>query len=273
MRSLFIFGIGYSGQEIARAAKQQGYAVAGTCRDAGKCEMLKGHGIDAYRFDQVPSSVLAAATHVLNSIPPQEGVGDLVLAQYGKLLPEDAWLGYLSTTGVYGDWSGAWVDEQSELRAGNARLERRVAAEGQWQKLGGHVFRLAGIYGPGRNAVEDVRAGEARRLDKPGQVFSRIHVVDIAQTVLASMVQPHPGAAYNVCDDEPAPASDVVAYACELAGVPILPLIPFAQAQMSPMAREFYSANRRVNNLKIKEELGVVLRYPTYREGLRAVNL
>ena len=269
---LFIFGLGYSSQAIARVAMAQGFTVRGTCRSAGKCEALKARGIIAYPFDEVPSDVLARATHVLSSIPPQEGTGDVVLTRYGAQMPA-AWLGYLSTTGVYGDWDGAWVDERSELRPNNARLHRRVDAETAWQKRGGHVFRLAGIYGAHRSALDDVHDGTARRIEKEGQVFSRIHVEDIARTVLASMLKPEPGEAYNVCDDEPAPASDVVAYACELLGAPVPALTPFAQAQLSPMGREFYSANRRVSNEKIKKNLGIKLLYPTYREGLKALVL
>lgn len=178
------------------------------------------------------------------------------------------WAGYLSTTGVYGDWGGAWVDEGSELRPNNERLKRRVAAEKEWRAHGGHVFRLAGIYGPTRSAIEDIRAGEARRIDKPNQVFSRIHVDDIAQTVVASMFAPNAGSVYNVCDDAPAPAHEVVEYGCRLLGVKPPPLIPFEQAELSPMGREFYAANRRVRNGKIKKELGISLYYPSYKEGL-----
>jgi len=181
------------------------------------------------------------------------------------------WLGYLSTTGVYGDWNGEWVDENSELRPNNERLKRRVAAENAWREKGGHIFRLAGIYGPGRSAIDDVREGTARRIDKPGQVFSRIHVEDIAQAVVASMLKPSPGRIYNICDDEPAPSHEVVKFACELLGTVLPPLVPFAEAVLSPMGREFYSANRWVSNTRIKQELGITLKYPTYREGLKAL--
>ena len=163
------------------------------------------------------------------------------------------------------------MDEESELRPNNDRLRRRVAAEQLWRRIGAHIFRLAGIYGPGRNALEDIRAGTARRIDKPGQVFSRIHVEDIAQVLLASMQMPNPGSVYNVCDDEPASASDVVAYAFGLAGLTPPPAIPFEEAQLTSMGREFYMANRRVSNKKMKKELGIGLRYPSYREGLKTV--
>ncbi len=267
-KSLFIFGLGFAAQAVARAAIAQGFAVAGTCRSQEKCDLLKASGIEAYLFNAIPKDILAGATHILSSIPPQENIGDVVIPH----LPSgDIWLGYFSTTGVYGDYNGEWVDEQSEPRPNNERLKRRLEAEEQWKNRGGHIFRLAGIYGKGRSQLDDVRAGRARRIDKEGQVFSRTHVDDIAQTVLASMAKPNPKAIYNVCDDEPAPAHEVVAFACELLGVEAPPLIPFAQAEMSPMGREFYSANRRVKNQRIKQELGVKLLYPNYRDGLKAM--
>ena len=267
-KSLFIFGLGFAAQAVARSAIAQGFTVTGTCRSQEKCEMLKAQGMGAYLFESIPKDVLSGATHILSSIPPQENIGDVVI----KYLPSgDRWLGYFSTTGVYGDYAGEWVDEQSEPRPNNERLKRRLEAEAQWQSRGGHIFRLAGIYGKGRSALDDVRAGRARRIDKEGQVFSRIHTDDIAQVVLASMAKPNPKAIYNVCDDEPAPAHEVVALACELLGVESPPLIPFAQAEMSPMGREFYSANRRVKNQRIKQELGVKLLCPTFREGLKGL--
>ena len=189
------------------------------------------------------------------------------------------WLGYLSTTGVYGDHGGGWVDEETPPKPGQPRSLSRLAAERAWQAIGLEagaavdIFRLPGIYGPGRSAIDQVRAGTARRIDKPGQVFSRIHVEDIAGTVLMAITQAHAGAIYNVADDLPASTSDVVAFACELLGKPVPPVIPWEQAEptMSAMARSFYARTRRVRNDRIKNELGVVLRYPTYREGLRAI--
>ncbi|MFW0777355.1 MAG: SDR family oxidoreductase [Rickettsiales bacterium] len=266
-KKLFIFGLGYSSQYIAKLAMEAGFEVYGTCRTQEKCNQLEAQSIKAFLFDGVPPDVLAGASHILSSIPPQEGE-DIAL----PLLPDTTgkWLGYLSTTGVYGDWKGEWVDETSEVRPNNKRLKARVAAEKGWLDCGGHVFRLAGIYGPGRNAIENVRAGTARRIDKPGQVFSRIHVEDIAQTVLASMLNPSPGAIYNVCDDEPAPAHEVISYACELLKVSAPPLVPINEVNLSQMGKEFYQSNRRVRNQRIKEELRVDLGYPTYREGLRS---
>jgi nucleoside-diphosphate-sugar epimerase len=184
-----------------------------------------------------------------------------------------AWVGYLSTTGVYGDRAGGWVDEASALTPAGERGRRRVAAEAGWRALGLplHIFRLAGIYGPGRSALDSVRAGKAQRIDKPGQVFSRIHVDDIAAVLDASIARPYPGAIYNVCDDDPAPPQDVIAYACALLGRAPPPLVPFDQAALSPMARSFYGESKRVSNRRIKDELGVRLRFPDYRAGLDAL--
>ena len=265
-KSLFIFGLGYASQAVARAAIAQGFSVAGTCRTQEKCDALKAQGIEAFLFSDITPEIIANYNYILSSVPPQE-TGDIVI----PFLTTGKWLGYFSTTGVYGDYAGEWVDECSEPRPNNDRLRRRIDAEEQWRKRGGHVFRLAGIYGKGRSALDDVLAGTARRVDKAGQVFSRTHVDDIAQIVLASMAKPNPQAIYNVCDDEPAPAHEVVAFACELLGKPLPPLIAFEDAELSPMGREFYSANRRVKNDRIKQELGVKLLYPTYREGLRAI--
>lgn len=259
---LFIYGLGYSSLAIAKLAMEKGFRVSGTTRSPEKIAELAGQGIEALLFPHAPDD----ATHILSSIPPQES-GDIVLPLIGNT---KSWLGYLSTTGVYGDWDGAWVDETSEIRPNNERLKRRAAAEQQWLARRGHVLRLAGIYGPGRNALQDVREGTARRIDKPGQVFSRIHVEDIAQVVVASMLTPNPGSVYNVCDNEPAPAHEVVAYACELLGVTTPPLVPYEAANLSAMGREFYASNRRVKNDKIRQELGVSLKYPGYREGLKS---
>jgi len=189
------------------------------------------------------------------------------------------WLGYLSTTGVYGDAAGEWVDETTPPRPTRPRSTQRLSAERAWQALGTKtgaqvdIFRLPGIYGPGRSAIDQVRAGTVRRIDKPGQLFSRIHVGDIAATVLAAISRAKPGSIYNVADDLPASSSEVTAFACELLGQPIPPAIPWEQVAptLSDMARSFYAENRRVRNERIKHELGVVLRYPTYREGLRAI--
>jgi nucleoside-diphosphate-sugar epimerase len=278
---LFIFGLGYSGLEIARLAKAAGWSVAGTCTSDEKAAGLRADGIEAHRFDgtaALPAQAMDGATHVLCTIAPGTA-GDPALRTCSKLLQRARWFGYLSTTGVYGDHGGGWVDEETPPKPLRPRSLARLAAERAWQVLGLEagvavdVFRLPGIYGPGRSAVDQVKAGTARRIDKPGQVFSRIHVEDIAGTVLMAITGAHTGPVYNVADDLPASTSDVVAFACELLGRPAPPVIPWEQAAptMSAMARSFYAETRRVKNDRIKNELGVVLRYPTYREGLRAI--
>lgn len=272
---LFIFGLGYSGSEIARQAMAAGWRVAGTVRGEGKVQQLAAQGIEAFPFDgtaALPASAFAGTTHVLCTIAPG-ATGDPVLRTSAALLGEARWLGYLSTTGVYGDHAGGWVDETTPAHPGQPRSIERLVAERAWQALGATLFRLPGIYGPGRSAIDQVKAGTARRIDKPGQLFSRIHVADIANAVLAAMARPSPAAIYNVADDLPAPTADVVAYACALLGVAAPPLVPWAEIEptMSAMARSFYAENRRVRNDRIKRELGVTLRYPTYREGLRAI--
>ena len=278
---LFIFGLGYSGLEIAKLAKAAGWTVAGTVRDADKARQFSAEGLETHLFDgttALPRAAIDGATHILCTIAPGSA-GDPALRTCGALLREARWLGYLSTTGVYGDQGGGWVDETLPAKPGQPRSIDRLAAERAWQAAGLEagaavdIFRLPGIYGPGRSAIDQVRAGTARRIDKPGQVFSRIHVEDIAATVLAALTRRSPGAIYNVADDLPAPSGDVIAYACELLALPVPPLIPWDQAApaMSAMARSFYAENRRVRNDRIKQELGVALRYPTYREGLRAI--
>lgn len=280
MSALFCFGLGYSAGFLARVLVGEGWRIAGTSRDGA----AGADGFTIHRFHRGAkladaAAVLAGTTHLLLSVPPDEA-GDPVLAEHGAdiaALQGMRWLGYLSTTGVYGDRGGGWVDETSALAPSGERGRRRAAAEAGWLDLHRgrgvpvHVFRLAGIYGPGRNALETVREGGAQRIDKPGQVFSRIHVADLVQVLRASMARPDPGAVYNVCDDDPAPPEAVIAYACRLLGVPPPPLVPFDRAVLSPMARSFYDDNKRVANRRIKQELGVRLRYPSYREGLAAL--
>lgn len=281
---LFCFGLGFSARLVARQLQADGWEIAGTTRSADKAEQLKSDGIEPFIFgDDQPIADITAAldgvTHVLASAPPG-GQGDPVLYHHGgdlAGLPAGTWIGYLSTTGVYGDRDGAEVTEDDDLLPSGKRGRRRVAAEKAWFDLGRRhglcvqSFRLAGIYGPGRNAIETVRSGRARRIVKPGQVFSRIHVEDIAQTVLASIKRPDCGAAYNVCDDDAAPPQDVIAHACGLLGVDLPPEQDFATAVLSPMAASFYEDNKRVSNARIKQELGVKLRYPDYRAGLMAL--
>jgi nucleoside-diphosphate-sugar epimerase len=275
---LFCFGFGYTAAALAGALRAEGWSVAGTCRDEAKCVALAAQGVEAHLFSRdrpLDPKAFRGADAVLVSIPP-DGEGDPVAALHGTAL-DARWVGYLSTTGVYGDRQGGWVDEDSARDAISARGRRRVAAEDAWLALHGshgvpaHLFRLAGIYGPGRSALDAVRAGTARRIDKPGQVFSRIHVVDIVQTLRASIAKPAPGTAYNLADDCAAPPQDVIAYACELLGVEPPPLVPFAEAELSEMARSFYADCKRVRNGRIKTELGVALAYPDYKIGLKAL--
>ncbi|MDE0387130.1 MAG: SDR family oxidoreductase [Rhodospirillales bacterium] len=283
-KRLFCFGYGFSASALGALLGPAGWTLAGTCRTPEGCHALAGTGVEAVPFSREtpladPKQSLAGTTHLLLSIPPDTD-GDPALDCHGADIAATEglkWIGYLSTTGVYGDTGGAWVDESATPAPSSPRGTRRVEAERGWLVFGEeyglavHVFRLAGIYGPGRNALAAVRRGTAKRIHKPGQVFSRIHVADIAQVLAASIAKPRAGAIYNVCDDEPAPGSDVVAHACALLGVAPPPLTPLKDAALSPMARSFYADSRRVSNALIKSELGVTLRYPDYRAGLAAL--
>jgi nucleoside-diphosphate-sugar epimerase len=270
MPHLFCFGLGYSAVVLALRLMKQGWTVTGTSRSGenGTFAFDGTKPIAARHFETV--------THLLISVPPGEA-GDPVLNCHAqdlrRITPQLRWAGYLSTTGVYGDRHGEWVDETSPLAPSTTRGERRLAAETAWLELGLplHIFRLAGIYGPGRNQLVSVRDGTAKRIVKEGQVFSRIHVEDIAGVLEASIAKPHSGRAYNVCDDEPCPPQDVVAFAAQLLDVPAPPEIAFEEADLSPMAKSFYAESKRVSNKRIKEELGYRLIYPSYREGLRAL--
>jgi len=280
---LFCFGLGYSALALAETLLAEGWGVAGTCRAAEKQADFARRGVEALLFESdrpLVESAFEGVTHVLQSIPPG-AEGDPVLPMHGAMLArrrQIRWFGYLSTTGVYGDRGGDWVEEHDDLQPTGERGRRRVAAEVGWSRLlyaeglPLHVFRLAGIYGPGRSALDSLRAGTAKRVIKPGQVFSRIHVADIVQVLRASMARPNAGAVYNVCDDDPAPPWEVVEYAAELLSIPAPPAVPFEQAELSDMARSFYDDNKRVRNDRIKRELGVQLMYPSYREGLRALS-
>ena len=276
MPRLFVFGLGFCGRTIARRLAAQGWEVAGTTRSGDVADVP---GLRPYPFDAdhaLPDDALEGVTHILSSVPPGPD-GDPVLTRMAPRLAAlaPAWVGYLSTTGVYGDRGGAWVDEESELRPDLDRSRRRADAERAWMASGlpVHVFRLGGIYGPGRSAIDTVRAGKARRIVKPGQVFGRIHVEDVAATVAASIDRPRPGAVYNVVDDDPAPPQDVIFHACTLLGVEPPPEVSWdeAKATLSPMALSFYADNKRVGNDRIKSELGVRLTYPDYRAGLAAI--
>lgn len=272
---LLSLGHGYSASALASNLRPQGWRIIGTTRNASGLERLRGQGVEAMLWPgESLAPALAKATHILSSIAPT-ALGDPVLAAHAAefATARPIWIGYLSTTGVYGDHAGGWVDENTPLTPGTDRGRQRVVAEQEWQALGLplHVFRLAGIYGPGRGPFEKVRDGTARRIIKPGQVFSRVHVDDIAQVLEASIHQPNPNSVYNVCDDDPAPPEDVIGHAATLLGLPLPPAIAYADAEMSPMARSFYAESKRVRNDKIKAELGVKLIYSEFRAGLAAL--
>ncbi|SHG74502.1 SDR family oxidoreductase [Marivita hallyeonensis] len=277
-KTLLSLGHGYSAAYLAKRLVPKGWRIAGTTRDSEKFDSLRAQGITPLLWDRnAILPWLENASHVLVSAGPTED-GDPTL----DLLKPDikahaarlTWVGYLSTTGVYGDAQGDWVDESTPLSPSTERGHRRVQAENAWASIPDlplHIFRLAGIYGPGRGPFAKVRNGTARRIIKQDQVFSRIHVEDIAQVLEASMMAPNPGTVYNLCDDDPAPPQDVIEHAAHLLGVDPPPAVPFDAAEMSPMARSFYAESKRVRNDRIKTDLGVVLKYPDYRAGLSAV--
>ena len=277
---LVILGLGYSAGFFARAALARGWEVTGTVRSAEKAARLSREGIRTLVFDGFAVSsflarAIAEAEAVLVSVQPGEA-GDPALEGLSKELaaaPELRWIGYLSTIGVYGDHDGAWIDETTVPRP-SFRSQLRLAIERDWLALGERsgkavqIFRLSGIYGPGRNPIVKLRQGKATRLVKPGQVFNRIHVDDITGVLMASLERPRQGAIYNVTDDEPAPPQDVVSFAASLTGLEPPPEVPFDPAKLSPMAASFYGENKRVSNALVKGEFGYSFRYPTYREAL-----
>ena len=276
--TLLSFGHGYSAQALAKLLLPRDWRVIGTTRNEDKLGPMMASGVEPRLWpgaDMIPA--LNAATHVLISAAPGED-GDPVLNalkdEIAKRADQFQWVGYLSTTGVYGDHQGNWVDEDTALTPATKRGIARVKAEAEWAAIDGlplHIFRLAGIYGPGRGPFSKVRNGTARRIIKEGQVFSRTHVADIARVLDASIKAPNPGAAYNVCDNDPAPPEDVIAYAAELLGLPIPDAVKFEDADMTPMARSFYAESKKVRNDRIKDELGVTLLYPDYKAGLQAL--
>ena len=277
-KHLLSFGHGFSARALTPLLLDQGFAITGTTRSDDKAKALKATGVTPKIWPGADlREELASATHLLISAAPGSD-GDPVLNALREDVTEHApnleWVGYLSTTGVYGDANGDWVDESSPLNPATKRGQMRVAAEADWQSIANlplHIFRLAGIYGPGRGPFSKVRAGTARRIIKKGQVFSRIHVEDIAQILAASIARPNPGAIYNMCDDDPAPPQDVIAHAAELLGMPLPPEVDFETAEMTPMARSFYAESKRVRNDLIKSELGVKLLFPDYRAGLASL--
>jgi dTDP-4-dehydrorhamnose reductase len=289
MPMLFCFGLGYSARHLASKVEDEGWHIAGTARTAGGVERIQDLGYMGYIFDglspgtgsgpsQGAGPAARRASHILISAPPDEN-GDPVLRHHAAdIAASNAdWVGYLSTIGVYGDHGGAWVDETTPVTPSSERSRRRALAEQQWldfaRETGKRVeiFRLAGIYGPGSSAIDGLRSGTTRSIVKKDQVFNRIHVEDIARVVIAAFSQPHRHAIYNVTDDEPAPPQDVNSYAAEILGLPPPIEISFEEAQLSEMGRSFYAENKRVRNERIKNDLGVELAFPTYREGLAAI--
>lgn len=282
-KKLFCFGYGYTASFLAERLKTCGWKIAGTTTDPEKRVFMKQAGVEAQLYDHNhtimdPYHTFRDVSHVLLSIPPGAD-GDPVVDVHGLDLckmPNIEWVGYLSTTAVYGNQDGNWVDELTPPEPTSRRGSLRLRAEQQWQFLHTndalplHIFRLSGIYGPGRSAIDSVRAGTARRIEKPGHVFNRIHVEDIVQTLVASMNKPNPGAIYNLADDLPSASHEVVTFACNLIGLDPPPLTQFDQTEMAPIVRSFYKDNKRVRNDLIKTELGVELLYPDYRSGLQA---
>lgn len=282
--TLFVFGLGFSARRFAEAARDRFPQICATVTDADKARALEAEtGLSMRAFgpeadDRCIPADLAAADALLVSVPPDRD-GDPVLRRFRDDIARSriGWIGYLSTIGVYGDHDGAWIDEATPATPKSARSQGRLAVENAWLSLGAEtgkavqVFRLSGIYGPGRNPIVKLRDGRSQRIVKAGQVFNRIHIDDIAATLLASLDRPRNGAVYNVTDDEPAAPQTVTEYAARLTGLPLPPEVDFETADLSPMARSFYGENKRVRNRLIREELGVELAYPTYREGLQAL--
>ncbi|WP_340244412.1 SDR family oxidoreductase [Sulfitobacter pontiacus] len=277
-KTLLSIGHGFSARALAARLVPQGWRIVGTTRSPDKADAIADTGVEPVVWPGADlGALIAQFPNVLVSAGP-DSAGDPVLNAVEdaviRAAPDLRWVGYLSTTGVYGDHDGNWVDEDTPLTPSTKRGRARVTAEARWQAISDlplHIFRLAGIYGPGRGPFAKVRAGTARRIIKQGQVFSRIHVEDIAQALELSLQRPDPGAVYNLCDDDPAPPQDVIAHAAELLGLPVPPAIPFDQADMTPMARSFYAESKKVRNDRIKQALGWAPQFPTYRAGLAAL--
>ena len=284
MTNLLVLGMGYAAAAAGQMLLRRGWEISGTARSQARLNELAVEGFYPIQFDEAGEiqSALRKVTHLLISTPPG-AQGDPALKKYGndiRKAPALRWAGYLSTIGVYGDRNGCWVDEETPAAPSPGRGEARADAERAWTELCNKrglpldIFRLAGIYGPGRSPLERIAENRSQRVIKPGQVFNRIHVDDIAQTIIAAISKPPSVAGsriFNVSDDEPAPPQDVILYASTLIGAQPPEEVSFEDAALSPMARSFYEDNKRVRNDRIKRELGVVLKYPTYREGLAAL--
>ena len=272
-KSLLCIGYGFSARALAPVLQNLGWSITGTTRNPARVpEMLAEQVVPIIWPGDDLYAALSNASHLLISAAPSTQ-GDPFLGTIDLAAHKFSWVGYLSTTGVYGNHDGAWVDETAPLNPTTKRGQYRVQAEAAWiaTALPVHIFRLAGIYGPGRGPFSKVRNGTARRIIKPGQMFSRIHADDIAQVLAASISQPRPGAIYNLCDDDPAPPQDVLAYAAQLLNMPLPPKVDFALAEMTAMARSFYAENKRVRNNLIKSELNIALKYPSYKDGLQSL--
>lgn len=277
-KRLLSLGHGFSARALAARLIPEGWHIVGTTRSADKMDEIAATGVEPVLWSSSEiKPLISEFPNILVSTAPGP-TGDPVLESWrddlAKAASDIRWLGYLSTTGVYGDHQGGWVDEQTPLTPSTLRGQARVATEEAWRAvpdLAVHIFRLAGIYGPDRGPFAKVRNGTARRIIKEGQVFSRIHVEDIASALELSLSNPKAGAVYNLCDDDPAPPEDVIGYAAELLGLPVPPAIAFEDADMTQMARSFYAESKRVRNDLIKRELGWVPRYPDYRSGLAAM--
>ncbi len=281
-KTLFCFGFGYTAKALAVRLADKDWRIAGTTRSRDKAEAMRASGITPVLLqgDIIDASALEDATAIIISTPPSEAGCPALLSAQSAITEKRhslKWIGYLSTNGVYGDHGGAWVDEESALNGKSARACRRIEAEDAWRRFCENhelpltIFRLPGIYGPGRSALDAVRAGKAKRINKQGQVFNRMHVDDIAAGLAASLRTPMDYSVYNFADDEPSPPQDVVAYACALLNVEPPPLAAIENAGLSEMALSFYTDNKRVSNQRMKNALGIALNYPTYREGLSAI--
>lgn len=276
----FCFGLGYTARYVLEALGSEAELIGGTCRTLDKLREYRQKRLPITLLDDVDVQKIREATHILVTIPPFEDAGDIVLEDFVNPILSNQnlqWLGYLSTTGVYGDHGGGWVDEETKSQPHSVRSSRRLDVEKAWldlfkkHKTPVHIFRLAAIYGPGRSPFVDIENGRAKFIDKPGQYFNRTHVKDIAGMLAASMKKPTPGEIYNIADDMPCSALETQEYAAQLLGIDPPEPQPFDQVILSVMQREFYAANRRVTNHKIKDKLAYNLLYPTYKEGLKAI--
>ncbi|QPJ62548.1 MAG: SDR family oxidoreductase [Candidatus Nitronauta litoralis] len=283
-KHFFCFGLGYTGTALCELLLKEGWSVSGTCRTKIEQSALNSLGFNTCLFDGASSETkllesLASASHLLSTVPPGES-GDPILPFLEKHLKNTggfSWVGYLSTTGVYGHRDGSWVNEDSETNPQSVRGLKRLAAEQAWTNLSKqyslplHIFRLSAIYGPGRNSLLRVLDGKARRIDRPGLFFSRIHLTDLIQVIRASIEASNPGRIYNVGDDLPTPPEEVIRFACELLNIEPPPLVPLEKCEMSDLAKSFYQDSKRVSNSRIKKELGVHLIYPDFKSGLTAL--